>query len=58
MTAFQSAYREPHSTESALINIQNDILLNMANGLSWISLLPLTPLTTTFSLTDLIPTMK
>ena len=32
MTAFQSAYRKQHSTESALLNIQNDILLNMAKG--------------------------
>ena len=32
MTAFQSAYRKHHSTESALLNIQNDILLNMAKG--------------------------
>ena len=32
MTAFQSAYRKHHSTESALLNIHNDILLNMANG--------------------------
>ena len=32
MTAFQSAYRKPHSTESALLNIHNDILLNMAKG--------------------------
>ena len=31
MTAFQSAYRKHHSTESALLNIQNDIL-NMAKG--------------------------
>ena len=31
MTAFQSAYRKHHSTESAL-NIHNDILLNMAKG--------------------------
>ena len=31
MTAFQSAYRKHHSTESALINIQND-LLNIAKG--------------------------
>ena len=30
MTAFQSAYRKHHSTESALLNIHNDILLNMA----------------------------
>ena len=29
-TAFQSAYRKHHSTESALLNIHNDILLNMA----------------------------
>ena len=32
MTAFQSAYRKHHYTESALLNIQNDILLNMAKG--------------------------
>ena len=32
MTAFQLAYRKHHSTESALLNIQNDILLNMAKG--------------------------
>ena len=32
MTAFQSAYRKYHSTESALLNIHNDILLNMAKG--------------------------
>ena len=31
MTAFQSAYRKHHSTESALLNI-HDILLNMAEG--------------------------
>ena len=32
MTAFQSAYRKYHSTESALLNIHNNILLNMAKG--------------------------
>ena len=32
MTAFQSASRKPHSTESALLNIHNDIILNMAKG--------------------------
>ena len=32
MTAFQSAYRKHHSTESALLNIHNDILINMAKG--------------------------
>ena len=32
MTAFQSAYRKHHSTESVLLNIHNDILLNMAKG--------------------------
>ena len=32
MTAFQSAYRKHQSTESALLNIHNDILLNMAKG--------------------------
>ena len=32
MTAFQSAYRKHHSTESALLNIHNNILLNVAKG--------------------------
>ena len=32
MIAFQSAYRKNHSTESTLLNIQNDVLLNMAKG--------------------------
>ena len=32
MTTFQSAYRKHHSTESALLNIHNDFLLNMAKG--------------------------
>ena len=32
MTAFQSACRKHHSTESALLNIHNDILLNIAKG--------------------------
>ena len=32
MTAFQSPYRKHHSTESALLNIHSDILLNMAKG--------------------------
>ena len=32
MSAFQSAYRKQNSTVSALLNIRNDILLNMAKG--------------------------
>ena len=32
MTGFQSACRKYHSTESGLLNIQNDILLNMAKA--------------------------
>ena len=32
MTAFQLAYRKHHSIESALLNINIDILLNMAKG--------------------------
>ena len=52
MTAFQSAYRKHHSTESALLNIHNDILFNIAKGLSqplpfWISPPHSIPLTTT-----------
>ena len=57
MTAFQSAYRKHHSTEGALLNIHNDILLNMAKGsVTAFTLLiypPLSkPLTTPFSWTD------
>ena len=44
MTAFQSAYRKHHSTERALLNIQNDILLNMAKGsVTALTLLDLSP---------------
>ena len=32
MTSFQSAYRKYHSTENALLNVQNDIVLNIAKG--------------------------
>ena len=32
MTTFQLAYKKYHSTESALFNIHNDILLNMVKG--------------------------
>ena len=32
MPAFQSAYTKHHSTESALLNIHNGILLNMVKG--------------------------
>ena len=32
MTGFQPVYNKGHSTESALLNIQNDLLLNMAKG--------------------------
>ena len=31
-TPFQSAYRKGHSTETALLKLQNDILTNMDNG--------------------------
>ena len=48
MTAFQSAYRKHHSTESALLNIHNDILLNMAKG----SVTALTLLSATFDTID------
>ena len=63
MTAFKSVYRKHHSTESALLYIQNDILLNMAKGLSkvlpfWIYLPHSIPLTTPFSWTDLMFTME
>jgi hypothetical protein len=32
MDAFQSAYREGHSTESALLRVQNDILMELDHG--------------------------
>ena len=59
MTAFHSAYRKLHSTKSALLNIQNDLLLNMAKGFVtatpyWISLPPSIPLTTPFSFPHLV----
>ena len=50
MTAFQSAYRKHHSTESALLNIHNDTLLNMAKGS--VTTLTLLDLSTAFDTID------
>ena len=50
MTAFHSAYRKQHSTESALHNIHNDILLNMSKGFD--TALTLLDLSTTFDTID------
>ena len=50
LTAFQSAYRKHHSTESALLNIHNDILLNMAKGS--VTALTLLDLSTAFDTID------
>ena len=50
MTAFQSAYRKHHSTESALLNIQIYILLNMAKGS--VTALTLLDLSTAFDTID------
>ena len=50
MTAFQSAYRKHHSTESALLIIHNDILLNMAKGS--VTVLTLLDLSTAFDTID------
>ena len=50
MTAFQSAYRKHHSTESALLNIHNDILLNMAKVS--VTVLTLLDLSTSFDTID------
>ena len=50
MTAFQLAYRKHHSTESALLNIQTDILLNMAKGS--VTALTLLDLSTAFDTID------
>ena len=46
MTAFQLAYGKHHSTESALLNVHSDILLNMAKGS--VTALILLDLSTTF----------
>ena len=50
MTGFQSAYRKHHSTESALLNIRNNILLNMAK--SSITALTLLDLSAAFDTID------
>ena len=50
MTAFQLAYRKHHSTESALLNIHNDILLNIAKGS--VTALTLLDLSTAFNTID------
>ena len=50
MTAFQSAYKKHHSTESTLLNIHNDILLNMAKGS--VTVLTLLDLSATFYTND------
>ena len=50
MTALQSAYRKHHSAESALLNIHNDILLNMAKGS--VTALTLLGLSTAFDTID------
>ena len=50
MTAFQLAYRKHHSTESALLNIHKDILLNMAKGS--VTALALLDLSATFDTID------
>ena len=49
MTVFQSAYRKHHSTESALLNIYNDIL-NIAKGS--VTALTLLDLSTAFDTID------
>ena len=50
MTAFQTAYRKHHSTESALLNIHNDVLLNLAKGS--VTALTLQHLSATFDTID------
>ena len=50
MTAFQWAYRKHHSTESALLNIHNNILFNMAK--ESVTALTLLDLSTTFDTID------
>ena len=50
MPVFQSAYREGHSTETALIKIRNDILMNMNN--QEVTLLVLLALSAAFDTID------
>ena len=50
MTAFQSAYRKHHSTESAVLNIHNDNPLNVAKGS--VTALTLLDLSTVFDTID------
>ena len=50
MPVFQSAYREGHSTETALIKIRNDILMNMNN--QEVTLLVLLDLSAAFDTID------
>ena len=50
MTAFQSAFRKQQSTESTLLNIHNNILLNMAKGSG--TALTFLHLSTTFNTID------
>jgi len=50
MPVFQSAYRKGHSTETALIKIRNDILMNMNN--QEVTLLVLLDLNTAFDTID------
>jgi len=47
---YQSAYKESHSTESALPQVQNDILQSLDQGC--VSVLILFDLSVTFDLTD------
>ena len=59
MTAFQSVYRKHHSTESALLNIHNDILLNMAKGsVTALTLLDLSAAFDTIDHTVLLDTLN
>ena len=46
----QSAYREHHSTETALLKVKNDILMNMAKG--YVTLLVLLNLSAAFDTVD------
>ena len=50
MIAFQLAYGKHHSTESVLLNIHNDILLNVAKGS--VTALTLLDLSSTFDTID------